>query len=145
MDGFSYNGNGEVALNSDMPKPLDPNPDPPGSVRENPELDEFFQRLPANFRWPKPSDEAIAAAVEAIQRMSGASVVETLPAADGPREPACGGCGQALRPGARFCSACGGAAEGIADSVSPAKPSAAGQHHYHHHYHHFIPGSGGAS
>lgn len=145
MDGFSYNGNGEVALNPDKPKPLDPNADPPGSVQENPELDEFFQRLPANFRWPKPSDEAIAAAVEAVQRLSGASVVETLPSTETPMDPICSGCGQALLPGSRFCSACGGAAGGTATSAPSAKPSVAGQHHYHHHYHHFMSGPAGAA
>ncbi|MGA9415489.1 MAG: hypothetical protein WBV60_12430, partial [Terriglobales bacterium] len=34
-------------------------------------VDDFLQRLPGSFRWPKPNAEAIAAAVEAVQRMAG--------------------------------------------------------------------------
>jgi len=55
-------------VSQENPNPPDTENDQPG---ENRELEEFFQRLPANFRWPKPNDEAIAAAMEAIQRMSG--------------------------------------------------------------------------
>ncbi|MGB9240631.1 MAG: zinc ribbon domain-containing protein, partial [Terriglobales bacterium] len=72
-------------------------------------VDDFLQRLPGSFRWPKPNAEAIAAAVEAVQRMSGnigpqdlATVGETDQSAD-----ACSGCGGALPPRARFCLACG--------------------------------------
>ena len=111
MAGFSYNGNGEVALNPEDPKPSQPVGEKPGSVQENLELDEFFRRLPANFRWPKPNAEAVAAAVEAIQRMSGGTGTEELPAEPG-AEPgnnndACAGCGGSLPAAARFCVWCG--------------------------------------
>jgi hypothetical protein len=47
-----------------------PNPPDPKKVQpvEGKEIEEFFQQLPANFRWPKPNAEAVAAAVEAIHR-----------------------------------------------------------------------------
>ena len=45
------------------------------------DVEDFFQRLPGNFRWPKPNAEAVAAAVEAIQRMSGSVAAENLAAA----------------------------------------------------------------
>lgn len=145
MNGFSYNGSDEVALNSEKPKSSDHDTDLPGNAQDNPELDEFFQRLPANFRWPKPSDEAIAAAVEAVQRLSGASGVEALASEQLPSDASCAGCGQSLLPGVRFCSACGSAVDEAASSLqSPVGPSPAGHHHYHHHYHHFVSAQRGA-
>jgi ketosteroid isomerase-like protein len=144
MAGFSYNGNGEVALNPEDPKPSGPAGEQAGGVGENVELEEFFQRLPANFRWPKPSAESVAAAVEAIQRMSGGTETEELPA-EGIAQPddACAGCGGSLPSGARFCVWCGLAKNGVAPGASPdPQTRAGGQHHYHHHYHHFVPGQG---
>src|SRR6516225_4584189 len=87
---FSYNVSGEVRVADD---PNSTNTEKK-QVLENPELEEFFHRLPSNFRWPKPSDEAIAAAVEAIQRMAGgiagAALTQDSAGDDG---SACSGCG----------------------------------------------------
>jgi ketosteroid isomerase-like protein len=148
MQEFSYNIPGEVAL-SDDPKTGDPEEKPAGSQ----EIEEFFQRLPATFRWPKPNAEAVAAAVEAIQRMSGgAALAQQLSADDGSDEPAsaCAGCGAALATRAQFCGYCGlpknggPASQGaLAGGVAPA--SAAAQHHSHHHYHHVMPGIGASA
>ena len=141
MPGFSYNGNGEVALNPEDPKPLQP-VEKAGGVQENLELDEFFRRLPANFRWPKPNAEAVAAAVEAIQRMSGGSGAEELPsdAVAEPSSDACAGCGGSLPAAARFCVWCGLAKDaGVSGALSDPQPRSGGQHHYHHHYHHLVP------
>jgi ketosteroid isomerase-like protein len=144
MAGFSYNGNGEVALNPDKPKPSEPAGDQ-SVVQENVELEEFFRRLPANFHWPKPGAEAVAAAVEAIQRMSGSSGTEELPADSGAEVvDACAGCGGSLPVTARFCVWCGLAKHGAAPGAL-SNPQAGGQHHYHHHYHHFVPGQGTGS
>jgi uncharacterized protein (TIGR02246 family) len=141
MAGFSYNGNGEVALNTEDPKPLQPAGEKAGSVQENLELDEFFRRLPANFRWPKPNAEAVAAAVEAIQRMSSGSGTEELAAEAGVESgDACAGCGGSLPAAARFCVWCGLAKHaGVPGASSDPQPHAHGQHHYHHHYHHIVP------
>ena len=56
------------------------NPDSPGAQNderqdqaEGKDVEDFFQRLPGSFRWPKPNAEAVAAAVEAVHRMSGGS------------------------------------------------------------------------
>ncbi|MBI3645539.1 MAG: DUF4440 domain-containing protein [Acidobacteriales bacterium] len=133
-------------MNPENPKSSDPADEQSGIVRENLELEEFFQRLPANFRWPKPSAEAVAAAVEAIQRMSGGSGVDEAMADRGAEmESACAGCGQPVAPGARFCSGCGAAAEGAPSQVGHAASRGGGQHHYHHHYHHFVPAQGSGS
>jgi ketosteroid isomerase-like protein len=142
MRGFSYNGSGEVALNPDNPKPSDPPGDP--GMGENLELDEFFQRLPANFRWPKPNAEAVAAAVEAIQRLSGGSGAEVVTTEnDSEAGSACADCGGSLPPRARFCVWCGRAVSDPASGVNPEpQRQSGGQHHYHHHYHHFVPAQG---
>lgn len=113
------------------------------------EVEDFFQRLPGSFRWPKPNAEAVAAAVEAIHRMSGTVAAENLAAAaavstDDGREAVatCSGCGGALPAGARFCVWCG--IPSLNDSRDSATPPRAtgGQHHVHHHYHHFVDGRG---
>jgi uncharacterized protein (TIGR02246 family) len=140
MAGFSYNEIGEVVLNPEKPK----SSEPAEIVPENVELDEFFQRLPANFRWPKPSDDAVAAAVESIHRLAGGGEAEALPDQTAPETgDLCAGCGGALPPLARFCVWCGAAKNGAAPGVAP-EPQAhtGGQHHYHHHYHHIVPSRG---
>jgi len=122
------------------------NPNPPNAEKDQPgenrELEDFFQRLPANFRWPKPNDEAIAAAMEAIQRMSGGVAGAELSVGAGaePGSP-CSGCGGLLPLGARFCVWCGMPKQSAAseDPQATPQPRASGQHHYHHHYHHFVP------
>jgi len=152
VDRFSYNGTGEVALNPEKPTSPDPSGGSPDGAPENPELEEFFQRLPANFRWPKPSAEAVAAAVEAIQRMSGGGTAEeatespgSVPPSSTPApEDTCAGCGGSLPPGARFCVWCG-KAKLAGDSASAGQTSGGTQHHYHHHYHHIVPATGGAT
>ena len=126
-------------MSPENPNPASADQDQPG---ENRELDEFFHRLPANFRWPKPNDEAIAAAMEAIQRISGGVAAAEL-AQEGVAEStnACSGCGGLLPPEARFCVWCGMPKQSAASgehrrsfpSIAPAE-----QHHYHHHYHHFV-------
>ena len=111
------------------------------------EMEEFFQRLPGNFRWPKPNAEAVAAAVEAIHRISGNSAAHDL-AADGEPEPSgdvCSGCGGSLPAGARFCVWCGIPNQAVAGDASAPSRSGAGHHYFHHHYHHLVPGSLAAS
>ncbi len=146
MREFSYNVSDEVAVTADNPNPPDAKPDPDkdqpveGTV-ENSEIEEFFQRLPGNFRWPKPNAEAVAAAVEAIQRMSGGSTAAQDLAADGNAdEPgnACSACGGALPPGARFCVWCGVPNQPVAGGANAPYRAGAGQTHVHHHYHHHI-------
>jgi ketosteroid isomerase-like protein len=128
-----------------------PNPTAPGNDEEEgpvsgTEIDEFFQRLPGNFRWPKPNAEAVAAAVEAIHRMSGSVAAQDLAAVGGTDEPsgACSCCGGLLPSGARFCGSCGVPNAPVTGAVAAAaRPGA--QHHFHHHYHHLVPGQGSAA
>ena len=111
------------------------------------DVEDFFQRLPGSFRWPKPNAEAVAAAVEAIHRMSGGTetIVPTIgPTTAEPDEPgsACSGCGGSLPARARFCVWCGLPTQPVADDAAAPSRSGAGQHHIHHHYHHFVQGQG---
>jgi uncharacterized protein (TIGR02246 family) len=124
-------------LDADNPKSPDQEPAPAESLADNPDIEEFFGRLPGSLRWPKPSVEALAAATEAVQRMSAASEQEQ-PAVQEPLTDSrtCGGCGAILGEGMRFCGYCGLAI--AAASTAAEKVSTTAQHHYHHHYHHFV-------
>jgi len=94
----------------------------------NPALGEIYQRLYPEMRRPKPNQEAIAAALQAMQRLTmegdSEAVAEdaTLETTFNP-QMACGVCGHHNREGNRFCGACGlplGAAP--ADSPANAAP-----------------------
>jgi len=134
-------------VSTDAPKPHDPNAEK-NQTAQGKEIDEFFQRLPANFRWPKPNAEAVAAAVEAIQRISGAAAAQDLTAdlrADDPGD-GCSACGGALPAGARFCVWCGTPISSEVGGDPAQYRASVAQHHFHHHYHHVVPGPGsGAS
>ena len=113
---------------------------------QNPELEGIFHRL-SNSRWPKPNDEAIAAAMEAIQRISGGIAGAELVASQA-ADPgnSCSGCGGRLQTGAPFCGWCGLATNTSAGAREPAaKASGSEVHHYHHHYHHLASGIPGTS
>ncbi len=109
-------------------------------------IDEFFQRLPGNFRWPKPNAEAVAAAVEAIHRMSGSAAAQDLATAGGPDTPSspCASCGGSLPSSAHFCASCGAPNVPATGEAAAPSPSGSAQHHFHHHYHHLVPGQGSA-
>ena len=123
---------------ADNPKSADAKKDAPLESRE---IEEFFQRLPGNFRWPKPNAESVAAAAEAIQRLSGNAAA---PAAGGEAGSTCSACGGSLPATARFCFWCGVATQSIpGDATGQTRPGA--QHHFHHHYHHLVPGAAAGS
>jgi hypothetical protein len=130
------------------------------------DVDDFFNRLRGNLRWPKPDAAAVAAAVEAVQRVSsvvGGTERRKVDRSEGqqkessknnnlrtgePRteeqssesEKFCPGCGAAVRADLRFCGQCGSSLE-IADipgGVSGAESqfSPAARGASQHHYHH---------
>ena len=108
------------------------------------EIEEFFQRLPANFKRPKPNAEALAAAEEAILRATGAAAAADLIPAKGATPggaKTCSACGGSLPEGALFCVWCGTARDGSG--------AGAASQHVHHHFHHLVPvqgqGSAGAA
>ncbi len=112
---------------------------------------------------PKPGQEGIAAALQAIQRLAlevdAEEAVASEAAAEAPRQGRfCQVCGAQNRTQHRFCATCGVALEDTAPPEIPPAPEAEmelppvqnsslppGQHHYHHHYHHhYFSGDGAA-
>jgi len=133
----------------DPAKPLSGSPSVPDDDLElDPAADEFFKRFQSDVRRPQPNASAIAAALQAMQRLAAESAGDA--ALDRPDDPmpsainlTCSACGHQSRPGSRFCGMCGLPLElKVADQPpdpqpTPSSPETpAGPHHYHHHYHH---------
>jgi len=136
--------------------PLRNSPLPAGAEgAHNPSVEDLFRRLQQDLHHPKPGNEAIAAALNAVQRLT--TQVDTDASAGAVAEAAesraCLSCGSPNPVENRFCAICG-VPQQDAPPLAPEAPSAAsarpaphapGQHHYHHHYHHhyFASGEGG--
>lgn len=127
-------------------------------LSRNSDVEEFFRKLKSDLKRPKPGDDSIAAALQAIQRL--AHEVDPQQIAEDSTAPletsipagTCLICGVQNREDNVFCGKCGAplikpmAEDAPALSSSPGptatpEPSpsvnpAPGQHHYHHHYHH---------
>jgi ketosteroid isomerase-like protein len=86
------------------------NPASTASTR-NAALAEIFQRLYPEIKRPKPSQQAIAEALHAMQRLAtesdSESVAENATQNYASDQIACAGCGHQNRAGNRFCGACG--------------------------------------
>jgi ketosteroid isomerase-like protein len=127
-----------------------------GELAQNPAVDDLFRRLKQDLHHPKPGNEAISAALQAVQRL--ASQVDADASASALAETAesrtCPSCGSQNPVENRFCAICGVPQQDapplepeipVAPSLRPAAP-AVGQHHYHHHYHHhYFPSSEGVA
>jgi ketosteroid isomerase-like protein len=145
-------------MDHEKPTPPIRNLPPSGSEGElapNPGVDDFFRRLKHDLN-PKPGTEAIAAALQAVQRLASQVDADDSTGAIAERleSRTCLSCGSQNPADNRFCAICGvpladAPPQELNASVAPsAKPAAqaAGQHHYHHHYHHhyFASPEGGA-
>ena len=113
-----------------------------GELAQNQAVDDFFRRLKQDLHHPKPGTEAIAAALQAVQRLTAQSdtdeaVSDVAGNAESRTCPACGSVNPAEN---RFCAICGVPRESVRPQTGSAGakpiPQAPGQHHYHHHYHH---------
>lgn len=110
-------------------------------VLPNAAADEFFDRMKHDFRRPKPSDEAIASALQAIQKLTGEYPVEhSYKPSSNAIDDKCPKCGAENSAGNRFCGYCGTLMHRPEQHVDPATKDggSSGQHVYHHHYHHHI-------
>ncbi len=141
-----------------LPKPAQ---DLPANAAEeeltpDPSVDDFFSRMKYDMRRPKPRQEAISAAVQAIQRLGvqadSEHAVDGLAEGDLSGQRFCHACGSQNPGDNRFCATCGvplldaSAEERRAfnpEFSSPELP--AGPHHYHHHYHHHYFSSDGSA
>jgi uncharacterized protein (TIGR02246 family) len=96
----------------------------------NPALGEIYQRLYPEMRRPKPNQEAIAAALQAMQRLTMEADSETV-AEDATQETtvsvttACRVCGHRNREGNKFCGTCGLPLGTEPQSADPASHAAA--------------------
>src|ERR1700730_16900323 len=78
----------------------------------NPALGEIYQRLYPEMRRPKPNQEAIAAALQAMQRLTMEADSETVAEHESVQtsvdaHTACRICGHHNRSGNKFCGSCG--------------------------------------
>lgn len=120
----------------------------------DPAADDFFRRLKQDLHQPQPGNESIAAALQAVQRLTSQvdTDASTSAAAEATETRACLACGSPNPLENRFCAICG-VPQQDAPPFSPEASTAArpkvsapavGQHHYHHHYHHhYFPSSEG--
>jgi uncharacterized protein (TIGR02246 family) len=120
----------------------DPEKEQQDEVLRNSAAEEFFGRMKHDFRRPKPSQEAIASALQAIQKLTGEVTIE-----HSPNEPPhstgekCAKCGAANSAMNRFCGYCGTLMDRPErpqpkSETDQAQTPSEGQHYYHHHYHH---------
>ncbi len=123
-----------------------PEAGPEGELAHNPAVDDFFRRLKQDLHHPKPGTEAIAAALQAVQRLASHTDMDDSVSAlaEAGESRTCLACGSQNPAENRFCAICGvpqqdapsqAAATATAASQRPVA-QAPGQHHYHHHYHH---------
>jgi ketosteroid isomerase-like protein len=135
-------------------EPKDPEGESPSSDRLQPNssADEFFSKMNRDFRRPKPSEEAVAAALQAIQALAGDAGLEedaeSVSEAAVP-EPVegnqCPKCGKVNSGPNRFCGFCGAIINKPAAKPAGTGQESSGQHVHHHHYHHhYFPGQSGA-
>jgi uncharacterized protein (TIGR02246 family) len=96
----------------------------------NPALGEIYQRLYPEMRRPKPNQEAIAAALQAMQRLTMETDSETV--SEGATQEttviistACRVCGHRNREGNKFCGACGLQLGPAPDAPDPAPQAVA--------------------
>jgi uncharacterized protein (TIGR02246 family) len=104
--------------------PPEPDSEVPTIGPHNPALGEIYQRLYPEMRRPKPDQVAIAAALQAMQRLTMESDSEA-PAEDATVESgtACSVCGHHNRKGNKFCGMCGLAAGAAPPESSDTAPS----------------------
>lgn len=99
-------------------RPHSDSPDESGDPLPNSAADDFFSKMNRDFRRPKPSEEAVAAALHAIQTLAGDTAeheVESTPADDFLEETSatriagatCPKCGAGNSGSNRFCGSCG--------------------------------------
>jgi len=113
----------------------------------NPSVDEFFSRMNYDMRRPKPGQEAVSAALQAIHRLGVQSdAEESLSSEDASETPGmCNACGSQNPKENKFCATCGvpllrtaslvRTSTAVVDNSGFIEP-VPGPHHYHHHYHH---------
>ena len=127
-----------------------PEPRDESVLLPNSAVDEFFSKMNRDLRRPKPSEEAVAVALQAIQTLAAdAALHETqteepagapaLESANPPVGHACPKCGGVNSGTNRFCGFCGAPLDKSEGTAVKAPLASLEKHiyHHHHHYHHF--------
>jgi ketosteroid isomerase-like protein len=116
------------------------------SLQPNPSADEFFNKMNRDFRRPKPSEEAVAAALQAIQAMASDAALEEsaektplLPAPKPEPESQCPKCSGLNAESNRFCGFCGATLAQAATGKPTARAPKEQHVHHHHYHHHYFP------
>jgi ketosteroid isomerase-like protein len=122
----------------------------------NSAADDFFVKIKHDFRRPKPSEEAVASALQAIQNVIKGTALESGASSEVPRGAgeACPKCAAVNTESNRFCGYCGALlarndkpkliSENQSISIATQPPPAVVQHIYHHHHHHFSAAEDGS-
>lgn len=145
------------------------NPGPAAAKGTKDQVDDLLRKLNPEMKHAKPGPDALAAALEAVERM--AAEADAADAVDDLEQKraaeaapvVCGACGHRNREQTKFCAMCGVAlssgesAQALihpptpilpepAPMPVPPRPTGSESHHYHHHYHHhyFYGGPDGA-
>jgi uncharacterized protein (TIGR02246 family) len=136
----------------DNQKPFPPNdPSPAKLATDDParatphSVDEFFQNLKPELRRPKPSDEAVAAARLAIERLEMQSMSREALSGEETHTGVhavglCRLCGRNNQPDSQFCGGCGVPLEFAQGTPQASTPSTNGHQYHHHYHHHFLSG-----
>ena len=109
-------------------------------------VDEFFQNLKPELRRPRPSDEAVAAAQQAIERLEMQSMSRGALTGEEGLDAASAGlcrlCGRGNPADSQFCGGCGVPLDLVGSrAATPGSGASPAGHQYHHHYHHhFLSG-----
>ena len=108
-------------------------------------VDEFFQNLKPELRRPRPSDEAVAAARLAIERLELQSMSrEALSGEEAHPGSGVAGlcrlCGRGNPVDSQFCGGCGVPLDLSSGAGQSAQPTAHGHQYHHHYHHHFLSG-----
>ena len=98
-----------------------------GDLAVNSDVDEFYKQLQPEMRRPRPGPDAMAAALEAVQRLAAEADAEDaaqgLSAAAGSSSPgSCRVCGYHNREGNKFCAMCGLPADGFDGGLDERLP-----------------------
>jgi ketosteroid isomerase-like protein len=98
-----------------------------GELAANSDVDEFYKQLQPEMRRPRPGPDAMAAALEAVQRLAAEADAEDaaqgLSAAAGSSSlGSCRVCGYRNREGNKFCAMCGLPADGFDGGLDEQLP-----------------------
>jgi ketosteroid isomerase-like protein len=113
------------------------NVSPAADSNSHDSMDEFFNQIQSEMRRTDLSQEAVAAAFQAIQQMAhdGEPEKPMVPVQSAQTTGQCSSCGTENPENSRFCNGCGSPLQ-VSSPDKQIAGNMAGQHHYHHHYHH---------